>query len=387
MIQEFGLGGFKMIDLRTMISVQKLKWVKLYLNGHNCLWRNLMDSLIDVKNLTFFLLGNFDLSKIWSKSLFYSNIISILFEINKYNQLYTKENILKQRIFYNRFLRLDNNLIYDRNLMNAGLWTVSDLFDSGNKPITFDDLKKRGISGQTYLLWRNLILQIKKYKPKVTSKLDNECKLILQLSDCEQVDILTLNSKSIYSHLIRVFKLVPPAVIKYINRFPEINESNIPNIFIIPRVCTRSNIIKDLQFQILHRYLPTNHLLYKMDKISSMTCTFCNIHCETIIHLFYECPCVKGLWMLIENVIEITELVKPKFKCQDIVIGFGFESKSCLNYKEVNNLILHTKEFIWNCRKYGEKVSIIEFVRWFNTIKVYDSSLDKFSECMNDLFL
>ena len=386
-IQDFKFGGFKMIDLRAMIIVQKLKWIKLYLNGHNCLWRNLMESLIKVKNLTFFLLGNFDMSRNWTQSLFYHNILSLLFEINKHNMLYSLDNILSQRLFYNRYIRFDNNLIYDQNLMNAGLWTVSDLFDSRNKPITFDKLQKRGILGDKYLIWRNIILQINKYKPDFTLQSDTACKLILQLPDSDRIDILTSNTKSIYSNLICINKLVPPAVNKYKIMFPEIDDLNTSNLFLIPRVCTRSNYIKDFQFQILHRYLPTNHLLYKMNKIGSMSCTFCNIHCETITHLFYECTCVKSLWMFIDNVIELTENVKTNLKCQDVLFGLGFQSKICFKYKDINNLILHAKDFIWRCRKYNRQVSRLEFVSWLGTCIAYDSSLDKFYVHMNAVSL
>ena len=49
-VQDYCRGGIKMIDLRTMIAVQKLKWVKLFLNNHKCQWIPLMESLIDVKN-------------------------------------------------------------------------------------------------------------------------------------------------------------------------------------------------------------------------------------------------------------------------------------------------------------------------------------------------
>jgi hypothetical protein len=60
-IQEFKSGGHKMIDIQSVNQTQKLKWVKLYLNNHNCLWRCLMEKIVTVENLTVFLRGNFDM--------------------------------------------------------------------------------------------------------------------------------------------------------------------------------------------------------------------------------------------------------------------------------------------------------------------------------------
>lgn len=382
-VQDFNLGGYKMLDLRRMIMIQKLKWVKLYLNGHNCLWRNVMESLITVKNLTFFLLGNFDMTTDWTNSLFYSNVIRTLFELNKHNQLYSKDNILLQRLFYNKYLQFNGNFIFDQTFINAGIWTVSDLFDSANKHITFDKLHKRGICGNKYLFWRNLIMKINKCNPNImlTTQNDTACKLQLELPDGDRIDVQVSSSKSIYLQLISLDKCTSPAISKYATTFPQLTELTTRNVFVIPRTCTKSNILKDLQFQILHRYIPTNHLLYKMGKISSMTCTFCNIYSETIIHLFYECTFVKGLWMFVEKIIEMIG-VHLKIELKNVLFGFGFETKNYLKYNDVNNLLLHVKGYIWNSRRHHEVVSVAGFVSWFCVRKVYDSCLEKFYDCM-----
>jgi hypothetical protein len=51
-----------MIDVRSrsLISSQKLKWVKLYLSNHDCLWKTLMEALIKASNLNILLRGNCD---------------------------------------------------------------------------------------------------------------------------------------------------------------------------------------------------------------------------------------------------------------------------------------------------------------------------------------
>ncbi len=48
------------------------------------------------------------------------------------------------------------------------------------------------------------------------------------------------------------------------------------------RKVTNSNKLSEFQFKILHRYLATNTVLYKMKLTNTNTCTFCNIEIETI---------------------------------------------------------------------------------------------------------
>ena len=47
--------------------------------------------------------------------------------------------------------------------------------------------------------------------------------------------------------------------------------------------------IIDLQYRILHRYLGTNKLLFKIGGKSSPSCERCMFQIETIEHIFYEC--------------------------------------------------------------------------------------------------
>ena len=70
MTQEFKHGGCKMIDIKSVLVAQKLKWVKLYLNNHFCMWRNLFESMIKVANLNIFLRSNFVFSSDYVDSVF-----------------------------------------------------------------------------------------------------------------------------------------------------------------------------------------------------------------------------------------------------------------------------------------------------------------------------
>lgn len=72
-------------------------------------------------------------------------------------------------------------------------------------------------------------------------------------------------------------------------------------IFELPFKSTQESKLHWLQFQILHRIVPTNKYLFKIKKAESPVCTFCKRDEESIGHLFYECTIVKELWSAVED--------------------------------------------------------------------------------------
>lgn len=102
-----------------------------------------------------------------------------------------------------------------------------------------------------------------------------------------------------------------------------------------------------MQYQILHRIVPTNNYLYKIKLKDSPLCSFCKLNIETIEHLFTECPEVKDIWYRIE------ELFLTKYN-----VSFVFDKRSTLFGKYNNNklyrvqnlLILIVKQYIFSCK-------------------------------------
>ena len=52
----------------------------------------------------------------------------------------------------------------------------------------------------------------------------------------------------------------------------------------MPHTLPISNKAKGMHYKIVHGYVATNHVLYKMDIVNSDVCNFCK-HCEqTVFH-------------------------------------------------------------------------------------------------------
>ena len=120
MIQDYVHGGHKMIDIRTLNLVQKMKWIKLYLNGHDCLWRYLFEAFVNVNNLNILLRSNFVMINTLAKSSFYIEVLKSLHRLNNIDQSYSDENIKTQFIFYNRNININGKMLkfkFKRNLL------------------------------------------------------------------------------------------------------------------------------------------------------------------------------------------------------------------------------------------------------------------------------
>ena len=59
-----------------------------------------------------------------------------------------------------------------------------------------------------------------------------------------------------------------------------------------------------------------------MDKVASMSCTFCNTHVESIPHLFYYCTDVRNVWLRVKAVIEILEQRDIELGCNFVWLRF-----------------------------------------------------------------
>ena len=98
--------------------------------------------------------------------------------------------------------------------------------------------------------------------------------------------------------------------------------------------------LRNFQYKFLHRIIPTNKLLFKQNIIACSICDFCNMHIETLEHLFWECNMVQAFW---SNFCNRCNFLNMDFKIDFQTICFG----------EYNNsIIAKAKNFILFCAKY-----------------------------------
>ena len=56
------------------------------------------------------------------------------------------------------------------------------------------------------------------------------------------------------------------------------------------------NEVKEISFKLIHRCYPVKSFLVRYKKDIDTMCTFCNVHPETVYHLFWTCERTQRLW-------------------------------------------------------------------------------------------
>ena len=360
MIQDYEQGGMRMPDLKTIIKVQKLKWIKLVMNNHDAFWINSMKQLIGVSNLKLFFLCNWDINDYCIKCKFYKELLECFCEV-RYIDSSDSEGISSQYIYYNKLLKIGGNYFYIPEFLQAGIWTISDLYEDGIV-IPFEVWQRRGLPAQLYYQWMQIIDCIKqKCKHVNIVSCDNKRHIYMKYRD---VDVVfdTKKSRQMYDIMIKDRKDLSPAKCKLSKLFNiELNSDVWKIIYCLPLKCVKVNKVKEMQFKILHRYLATNKLLFNMQKVASPKCSFCNLNDETITHLFFECTLLKCLWNHVNIACSNICNEKIKLSCKDIVLGYFNENEKVMHI--VNKYILYVKYYIQQCKYDNVIPSIRELKR------------------------
>ena len=332
-----------------MIKIKKIKWIKLAVNSHSSFSPVTMKALTKVQNLNVFLLSNFDMEDFKHVCPFYKDVLQCLSEI-RYTDDKTVNGFLSQFIFFNKYIKIDNKYIYNRKMLEIGLWRVGDIFADG-KIIPFQVWHDRGLPIENYLQWRGIVNAVKHLCQR------NEKCLYSNDIFIKQGDVLhklgNLDSKKLYNIIIDNMNVYSKAKVKFCKEFYiDNNKDTWAMIYTLPHRCLYNNEIKEMQFKILHRYVATNKLLYDMKKVTSQSCTFCNIHQENIRHLFFECTKLKSVWHFVESICNEQSKKQIIFTCKDVILGFDLEEVSEA-HNFVNKAILYCKYYILQC-KYNE---------------------------------
>ena len=95
----------------------------------------------------------------------------------------------------------------------------------------------------------------------------------------------------------------------------------------------------------LHSYVATRKLLYKMNIKGSPRCNFCILYNnQDIEHLIFLCINVKKIWFRIKDWLFSEFNITKDFTLKDILFG------SLIDSKFLNKIVLHCKYFILKCK-------------------------------------
>jgi hypothetical protein len=298
--QDFEKGGLKMTNMNDIVKASSIMWIKKYLDDTNRLWKNTFEYLSKKTNLNLFLCSNFDKNELPATlPSYYSNSVDNWHMFSTGTTLDDNKN--DDFIWYNKKIRINDRTVFNQNLFMCGLWRVSDLYDKGNL-IPYSTWLRRGASEANRLLWSGIVNSIKsKFVSPQNRDSRIHCGVVVKnhhvsIEKLKQHHIKTLAAEKKYS-------ILKPADHKYKIKAEQIHgnvtEADWRDIFSLLHSICIDNKSKELQYKIVMRIVATNHILYKMNKVVSSRCTFCQLNEETIEHLFFYCIHVRDIWLYV----------------------------------------------------------------------------------------
>ena len=146
-------------------------------------------------------------------------------------------------------------------------------------------------------------------------------------------------------------------------------------IYFLIRDTTLDTKVRMFQYKVLHNTLYVNKMLFKFGKVISPRCSFCKLHEETIIHLFYDCSIVKRIWNQLKSILS-NNINFPISTPQSAI--FGFWDLDTNEHLILNHLLLIFKMYIYNART-ASYLNISHLLIYIKGIKDIEKKL-----CEND---
>ncbi len=214
-----------------------------------------------------------------------------------------------------------------------------------------------GIETDTYLFYQTLVNAIPtQWKREYLNKNNNQIQRF-DHPNASTEDPSKMQRKEMYFHMVNKKQDKSKACIKYTQMFDITNEEwELYYTFTIQLQVI--NKVKEMQYKILHDYVATNKLLYKMEFRSSPRCNFCNLYIQDTCHLFFECIEVKNFWFCLNEWLVINYDTPISVAVKTIL--FGDVSAPEIQKK----VVLYAKLFIFKC-KYKDVTPIMDsFIPW-----------------------
>ena len=334
-------GGQNMLDVSCMIEAQHLMWFKRYMYGSNKDWKALVDYFLQpFGGLNLLCFCDFTENGLVNIPIFYKKMLLVWKKLRIYKNMSV--------IWNNSKLLVDNKPVFNKNMLQAGMWYISDLFD-GKNLLPFSVWSKRGIGSNLYLLWRGIVHSVKYHCLDISSKpiMEFKCKI-----SSKEVSLKNLDSKNVYQELLNSKIVVVNYSKEFYSRTYNLQADQWPDIYSLCRKVSLDRALCEFQYKILHRYLAVNVLLVKYKIRTNSLCTFCHKTDETISHLLYNCVISYRFWTEFQQwLLDTCNIV---FDLTEVAIVIGVLDNSRQS-KIINKLILIGKYYLYGCKQAENK--------------------------------
>lgn len=365
MCSDYSRCGLRMVDPLSYALAQKMVWVNHLLDdNYSSIWKTIeINALLKFhpdmeiiwkSNIPESLLSKIDNNQIadsirtWYIYRYKAAKYLWDFEIDDYSS--------QESLWFNKCIRSKSKqfFIY-QDWYNKGILTIADILNVSNLDInvkSFEDLVEEfGIPSTDRRKYKFLIKNIPSNWIEIPSFQDSN------IFECivDALNMATKVSKTPkYSYPILLGKCSPnKAKTFWGDSFDEakLDDDEWEEIHLRNFKCTIESRFRSFYFKIFHKAIGFKDFLYKIKRVDSPNCSFCNKVPETLIHIFCDCEVVVPLWKEILTILR--SKYDPNLSFSKFEKIFGIDKDSLVTF-----IILCTKYYIYRCKFQDKRPSV-----------------------------
>lgn len=366
-IGKYEDGGLKLPHIISFVHALKISWIKRILDPENhAPWKVLVSDVLE----------EFGQDKFWH---FTSNGLKTL--SGKFNPFWkdvvnawssvrvdlptAPEEILSQPLWHNERIKIGGRPVFFTRCARANVFFINDLVREDGSLLSLAEFRNTYNIHINFLEFYGLLRAIPENWMRTLR--ENPVNKLEEIFD-KHILLLCVNrkvSKPFYNLFLQnVFEKPLKSQKKWSYDLGLSEEYE--NWDIIYQTAFRYMLntkLQSFQYKINLRILYTNSLLLKCGLCETELCSYCFEVKETLLHLFYECPVVRSLWLqFAENMSRcgITVNIAP-FECTLGVLNHP-------NCEILNTCLIIIRYYIYVCRIRKE---MINWTKCLETLKYY----------------
>ena len=371
MINDYSNGGLKMIDLFSFNKSLKTIWIKKYLDKTNLgKWKLFFERELGRYGGEAVFLGNLNKTDMKhhfsSTNIFINEILMIWSEVNYTDNISSLQHYQSQPLWNNSLIRIDSKPIYFREWLANGISTIRSLMKDANKPLSYEEFQNKYGLKACPLAFGGIIATLKNLRKRFKENIDSPEK-----DEIEPFIKIFLKAKKpsnlTYKILVATKSEAPETSQAKWHEDCDLEKGEFDwkRAFQSTKICTKSTKLIIFQFKFLHRRLPTNSFLYKINVKDSDRCSFCEKETETLLHLFWHCNQTTRFWESFFKWLQ-TSLCTQKGNKLDMTIALGLKPDTSNAKLQINFSCLMSRYCIWICKLKNEIPNLSHFLHLMN---------------------
>ena len=141
--QNIGQGGLRVVDVEAFCHSMKMAWISRMYNCQGSRWREILQARvgkIKLEDLMNSCLCITDIQR-FRIPVFYKKNILTHYQNYKSVSMSEAQNVLREMLWYNRSIRIDNKTVFIYSLYKRGIKAIDDLIKDNGAFMSIEELK------------------------------------------------------------------------------------------------------------------------------------------------------------------------------------------------------------------------------------------------------